>query len=226
MAVPTSISSFSSPMYGGSRSPNRKPYNPRYGASVTEIMSQREGNTGAYDQFGQQVPKGTQLFSQGWNSSGVGPGTRGYRGSGTIGSAAGAIGSTGIPTSQRGRAEKYGMDPMTGQGAWQLPSWMVGQQQRDQFGMSPAGQISGMGSLPFNSASPMGSNSGPAKPADSSTSTKPDPWAGRTTFGDQPQPQATNPFGNGSMFGGGLGIPSSFFGTSVYDMLNRSKLWQ
>lgn len=211
------------PQFSG---PARRPFSTRYHPSVTEVMTQREGKTGAYDQQGQQVPVGTQLFSPGWSSSGVGQGTRGYRGSGTIGSAAGAVGSTGIPTSQRGRAEKYGMDPMTGAGAWQMPSWAVGQQQRDQFGLSPAGEFSGMGSLPFNSASPMGSNSGPAKPSDSSTSTKTDPWSGRTTFGDQPQLQAPNPFGNGSMFGGGLGIPSSFFGTSVYDMLNRSKLWQ
>jgi hypothetical protein len=49
---------------------------------VTEIMSQREGGTGAYDQFGQEVQVGTQLFSPGWNTSGVGPGTRGYRGQG------------------------------------------------------------------------------------------------------------------------------------------------
>jgi hypothetical protein len=59
----------------------RRPYNPRYGASVSEIMSQRGNNTGAYDTQGQMLPAGTVLQTQGWNTSGVGPGTKGYRGS-------------------------------------------------------------------------------------------------------------------------------------------------
>lgn len=228
--MPTQFSSLSKP-FGNPvpKPPVRKPYNPRYGLSVTEIMGQRENRAGGYDENGQPLAPGTQFFSPGWKSSGVGQGTPGYRGSGIIGSAAGAVGSTGIPTSQRGRMEKYGIDPRTGQGAWQQPSWMVGQQQRNQLGLSPAGQFSGMGSLPFSSASPMGSNSGPAKPADSSTSTKPDPWSDRTTFGNQ----AGNGLNMGQMtgpamsaFGGMLGIPGSFFGTSVYDMINRSKLWK
>lgn len=47
-----------------------------------EIMSQREGRSNAYDpRTGQAVPMGTKLFSQGWNTSGVGPGSRGYNGS-------------------------------------------------------------------------------------------------------------------------------------------------
>lgn len=41
-------------------------------------------------------------------STGAGPGTRGYHGSGVVGSAAGALGSKGMPTSMRGRLEKYG----------------------------------------------------------------------------------------------------------------------
>lgn len=59
---------------------NAEGYTPGRGLSVTEIMSQREGKTGAY-RNGQAVPRGTRLFSQGWNTSGVGPGTRGYMGS-------------------------------------------------------------------------------------------------------------------------------------------------
>lgn len=61
---------------------SRKPYKPGRGASVGEIMSQREGNSNAYyTGTGQDVPRGTMLQAQGWNTSGVGPGTRGYRGS-------------------------------------------------------------------------------------------------------------------------------------------------
>lgn len=60
----------------------RRPYNSRYGASVSEIMSQRGNNTGAYNQQGQMLPAGTVLQAQGWNTRGFGPGTPGYRGSG------------------------------------------------------------------------------------------------------------------------------------------------
>lgn len=60
----------------------RRPYNPRYGSSVSEIMSQRGNNTGAYNNQGQMLPKGTVLQVPGWNTTGYGPGTRGYRGSG------------------------------------------------------------------------------------------------------------------------------------------------
>lgn len=204
---------------------NAEGYTPGRGLSVTEIYRQRENRPGAYSPAtGQAVPRGTQLFTSGWNTSGVGPGSKGYRGSGRIGSAAGAVGSSGIPTSQRGRAEKYGIDPMTGGGAWQDPSWMVGQGQRDQFGMSPDWAYGGMGQLPYNSASPVGSTPGSSpKPADSSTSTKPNPWGDRTTFGNQPASRFAGPAA--STIGGMLGIPGSFFGTSVMDMLNRQRLW-
>lgn len=83
------------------------------GISVGEIMSQREGNKNMYyTQTGEAVPPGMPVINQGWNTSGVGPGTRGYRGSGVIGSAAGAVGSAGVPTSQRGKLMKYGQDAM------------------------------------------------------------------------------------------------------------------
>lgn len=81
--------------------------------SVGETLSQREGNKNMYyTQTGEDVPQGMQIFHQGWNTSGVGPGTRGYQGSGVIGSAAGAVGSAGVPTSQRGKLMKYGQDAM------------------------------------------------------------------------------------------------------------------
>lgn len=216
------------PMFARDNSP-RTGYSTRGGLSTSQIAAQREGRRNAYYADGTPVPDGMTLNVAGWNTSGVGPGSPGYRGSGRIGSAAGAANSPGIPTSQRGRAEKYGMNPTTGEGAWQLPSWMVGQMQRDQFGMSPAWAYQGMGNLPTRSASPVGSTPGTSpKPADSSTSTKPDPWADRTTYGGQ-----TNPGSNFGKFigpavgaiGGVLGIPGSFFGTSVADMLNRQRLW-
>lgn len=83
MASPSILSG--TPIGGGPRfEPSRRPYSTRYKPSITEIMTQREGRTGAYDQQGQQVRPGTVLYSPGWNTSGVGPGTRGYRGSGGI----------------------------------------------------------------------------------------------------------------------------------------------
>lgn len=78
-----------------------------------EIMSQREGNKNMYyTQTGGAVPQGMPVYNSGWNTSGVGPGTRGYRGSGVIGSAAGAVGSSGVPTSARGKLMKYGADAL------------------------------------------------------------------------------------------------------------------
>ncbi len=50
-------------------------------------------------------------------STGVGPGTRGYRGSGVLGSASGVVGSKGMPTSQRGRFERFGPE------AAGMPTW-------------------------------------------------------------------------------------------------------
>lgn len=152
----------------------RRPYNPRYGASVAEIMSQRGNNTGAYNQQGQMLPAGTRLQVAGWNTKGFGPGSPGYRGSGQIGSAAGAVGSSGIPTSQRGRAEKFGIDPMTGGGAWQAPSWMIGQQQRDQFGTAPDWAYGGMGHPTTRDGTS----------ANSAFSPQPNPWENRTTYGN------------------------------------------
>lgn len=67
------------PMGGGS---NAGGFTPGRGLSVGEIMSQREGRSNAYyTGTGQPVPRGTPLMASGWNTSGVGPGTAGYRGS-------------------------------------------------------------------------------------------------------------------------------------------------
>lgn len=64
---------------GGS---NANGFTPGRGLSVGEIMSRREGRSNAYDaRTGQAVAPGTRLMASGWNTSGVGPGTRGYRGS-------------------------------------------------------------------------------------------------------------------------------------------------
>jgi hypothetical protein len=77
---------------------------------VGETLAQREGNVAARYTDGRAVPTGMPLRVPGFNTSGVGVGTRGYRGSGVIGSAAGAVGSSGVPTSQRGKMMKYGQD--------------------------------------------------------------------------------------------------------------------
>lgn len=192
-------------------------YKPGRGASVGQILSQREGNVAARYADGTPVPYGMPINVAGFRTSGLERGGR-------IGSAAGALGSTGIPTSQRGRLEKYGANPMTGEGAWQQPSWMVSQQQRDQYGLSPAFAYGGMGLLPYTSASPVGStpmgSNQKVKPADSSRTIGPlSSMAGRGA-----------PIGGQSAYGfstgGGLGVPGSFFGTSIQDMLNRANfIW-
>lgn len=182
-------------------------FKPGRGIGVSQIMGQREGNVAARYADGTPVPYGMPINVAGYNTSGVGPGTRGYRGSGVIGSAAGALGSPGIPTSQRGRAMKYGDQSQ----AWQMPSWMVGQQQRNQSGLTPNWTYGGMGMLPYTSASPVGSTSpSKVKPQDSS---KPQPSGSMGTPG---LPQ--------SLFGTSLGLPTSFFGTTAQDMMNRLNL--
>ncbi len=76
------------------------------------------------------------------NNSGVGPSTEGYRGSGIIGSAAGALGGGGMPTSQRGRLEKFGA------GAAGLPSWAAAELMRKYGGLSQSQRYASMGGLP------------------------------------------------------------------------------
>lgn len=126
---------------GGS---NAEGHTPGRGLSVSEIMHQRENRSNAYDpRTGQPVAPGTILRSPGWNTSGVGPGTRGYRGSGRLGSAAGAVGSAGVPTSQRGRAEKYG-DAFA-----EMPTWAMSDLMRENMGgLSQSWRFGNMGQLP------------------------------------------------------------------------------
>lgn len=59
-------------------------YKPGRGIGVSQIMSQREGNVAARYADGTPVPRGMPINVAGYNTSGVGPGTRGYRGSGSI----------------------------------------------------------------------------------------------------------------------------------------------
>lgn len=87
MAYPTQMSSFSTPF--GTPVPRapvtRQGYNSRYRTlPVTQIMGQRENHATGYDENGQPLAPGTQFYSPGWNTSGVGPGTRGYRGQGRM----------------------------------------------------------------------------------------------------------------------------------------------
>lgn len=60
----------------------RRPISTRYGASIGEIMAVRNNRSSAYDQQGRPVQPGTVLNVAGYNTSGVGEGTPGYRGSG------------------------------------------------------------------------------------------------------------------------------------------------
>lgn len=61
---------------------NAEGYTPGRGLSVSEIMRRRENRPAAYDTAtGRATPVGTRLFVPGYNTSGVGPGTAGYRGS-------------------------------------------------------------------------------------------------------------------------------------------------
>lgn len=64
----------------------RAGYNTRYRTlPVGEIQSQLQNPVSAwYGATGQPVPRGTVLNVEGHNTSGVGPGTRGYRGQGSI----------------------------------------------------------------------------------------------------------------------------------------------
>jgi hypothetical protein len=56
-------------------------YRPGRNLPVGQILSQREGNVAARYADGTPVPRGMRINVPGWNTSGVGPGTAGYRGS-------------------------------------------------------------------------------------------------------------------------------------------------
>lgn len=66
------------PRSGGS---NAEGHTPGRGLSVGEIYAQRENRPNARYADGAPVPAGMRINSPGWNTSGVGPGTRGYTGS-------------------------------------------------------------------------------------------------------------------------------------------------
>lgn len=59
-------------------------YRPGRSIPVGQILAQREGAQAARYADGRPVPKGMPIHVAGYNTSGVGPGTRGYRGSGQI----------------------------------------------------------------------------------------------------------------------------------------------
>lgn len=90
--------------------------------------------------------------------AGRGPGNRfgsPFTGRPRIGSAAGAVGSAGIPTSQRGRAEKFGPE------AAMMPTWAVSEALREapgpdgmSAGLSQSGRYDSMGGLPDPDALP------------------------------------------------------------------------
>lgn len=102
-------------------------YNPYIKPSVQNIMAQRLRG-GPTASLLTDPSTGNRLTNQEAQARGpirvgptaaLGPGTRGYRGSGVVGSAAGALGSPGTPTSQRGRFEKMGVD------AASMPTWQA-----------------------------------------------------------------------------------------------------
>lgn len=162
-------------------------FRPGRGLSVNQILNQREGTLTPRYGDGSAVPTGMPINNAGWN-------VRGLRQGGPIGSAAGAVGSAGIPTSQRGRAENYGMDPQTGAGAWQYPAWMISEMQRNNGGgLSQSQNYGTMGQLPFEQGDPGGYGSGPI----------------------EQQPLAVDPFKRG------VGLPKSIFGTGIQDYRNR-----
>jgi hypothetical protein len=213
MAFPTQNSILSGKPMFQKAGQARKPFSTRYGAPVTEILNQRENKTGGYDQNGLPLQPGTQFFSPGWNTSGVGPGTRGYHGSGTIGSAAGAVGSAGVPTSQRGRAEKYGGFAGDGRGggffmpnvvAAETPTWAMSNMLMNNGGLSQSWRYGGMGQAP----QPNVSSVTPQPMATPAPTINPnDPWAGVTTFGNRPinppttWPEPVNPWDGRTTFG-------------------------
>lgn len=199
MASP--ISSFSTPLGTPAYRPQRTtPFSTRYGAPVTQIMSQRENKTGGYDAQGQALKPGTQVFSPGWNAKWG----QDYFRQGRSGSAAGAVGSSGIPTSQRGRAEKFGGFADDGQGGFfqpniaaaETPSWAMSNMMMNNGGLSQSWRYGGMGQPP----QPNVSSVTPAAPAPQVQPQAPvgnDPWAGRTTYGPNaaatPQPNPMSP---------------------------------
>jgi hypothetical protein len=175
MATPTS--SFGKSLFGasggaGAWKPQSNAFNSRYRTlPVTQILSQREGKTGGYNtETGQALAPGTRFFSPGWNSSGVGPSSRGYTGS--------------------WRPGGYNF----GEGT-RRPSAKTADEfyaQRDETSGNPLdnlemGNSNLMGAFLKNAiAEARGQQSGTAQPGVTQ-----DVWAGRTTFGDAGMTQAS-----------------------------------
>ena len=147
---------------GGS---NAEGYTAGRGLSVGEILSQREGRRNAHYADGRAVPDGMRINVPGWASSGVGPGTAGYRGS------------------YRGGGYNYGAG--TGRPSARNSDEYFAQ--RDEAVGNPLdnlelGNSNLMKSFLQNAmAEARGAGGGGAQAAGT------DPWADRTTFGDAPQ---------------------------------------
>lgn len=177
---------------GGS---NAEGHTPGRGLSVGEIYSQRENKPNARYGDGAAVPAGMRINTPAMNS-------RGLRRGGPIGSAAGALGSPGTPTSMRGRAEKYG-DAFA-----EVPSWAMSQMMRDNAGgLAQDWSRGNMGMIPRSPtvAPGMGRTSGGAAVSENPN----DPFAGRTTYGNAGSsaasfaptpPRSTSPTASGDWF--------------------------
>lgn len=165
----------------------RQGYNSRYPTlSVTEIMGQRENRPGGYDNTGKPLAPGTQFFSSGWNTSGVGPGTEGYRGSFSMG---------GIDQ-RSGRVIPRGYN--YGEGT-RRPSARNSDEfyaQRDAMGENPLDQLQWgnrnlMQSFLKNAMAEARGQSGTGPAAANGA---PDPWADRTTYGPNATGMPTGDF--------------------------------
>lgn len=124
------------------------------GSQMSGAFNPRTGARFTNDQAALLGP----LTMGGWQTGGHGTGGYGYGGGvgqpspepQPIGSAAGALGSAGVPTSQRGRAEKYGPD------AADIPTFQMSQDLTDQFhSTAPDWRYGGMGRLSY-APSPVG----------------------------------------------------------------------
>jgi hypothetical protein len=134
--------------YSGKYTTGPANYQPGRTKSVGQVMAGRTGAQAARYDDGTPVPKGMPINVAGFNTSGVGPGTRGYRGSGRIGSAAGAVGSSGVPTSQRGKLMKYGEDALDEYGQMRTTD-DISDELLDLNGLSQSWRYSDMGAPPI-----------------------------------------------------------------------------
>lgn len=197
------------PMFARDNSP-RTGYNTRGGLSTSQIAAQREGRRNAYYADGTPVPDGMTLNVAGWNTSGVGPGSPGYRGSG---------GTQGYSFQRQGGAESKRPDYSTsfgglnefyrqqqGMSDWDRLQGQAGMDQSDAEGsrmaqMSRAAAQQGdyetaaafADALNARAAQRMAAQSGMPQAAT-------DPWAGITTYGEQVGqgiPMTNQPVGSG-----------------------------